>query len=214
MNINDLQHKLTEELAFLRRYEEELRYEDDPRRQQAMRREIEGTKTTIRGLQAQLAELGVDVDDPEDEEKPNNRIPSTLPPQPYFFGRQKELESIAQAISPEARTWGALIDGPGGIGKTALAVRAGHLAPADNFDRKIFLSAKIRELTPKGEQKLEDFMLPNYMDLLAELARELGDETLAQHAPNERANAVRRALADVRALIIIEAIADADEYFQ
>lgn len=204
MNINDLHSKLTDELAFLRRYEEELRYEDDPRRQQAMRREIEGTKTTIRGLQAQLAELGVDVDDPEDEEKPNNAIPSSLPPQPYFFGREKELESIAQAISPEARTWGALIDGPGGIGKTALAVRAGHLAPDADFDRKIFLSAKIRELTPKGEQKLEDFMLPNYMDLLAELARELGDETLAQLAPNERANAVRRALADVRALIIID----------
>jgi hypothetical protein len=38
---------------------------------------------------------------------------------PFFFGREKELQSIAEAISPEARTWGALIDGPGGIGKTA-----------------------------------------------------------------------------------------------
>ena len=53
---------------------------------------------------------------------------STLPTQPYFFGREKELAIIADAISPEARTWGVLIDGPGGIGKTALAIRAGHLA--------------------------------------------------------------------------------------
>ena len=143
--------------------------------------------------------------------KHDNGIPSTLPPQPFFFGREKELASIAEAISPEARTWGALIDGPGGIGKTALAVRSGHLAPAADFDRKIFLSAKIRELTPKGEQKLEDFMLPNYMALLAELARELGDETLAQQAPNERANAVRRALADVRVLIIIDNLETFDE---
>ena len=30
---------------------------------------------------------------------------STLPPQPYFFGREAELTSIAEAISPEARTW-------------------------------------------------------------------------------------------------------------
>jgi tetratricopeptide (TPR) repeat protein len=211
MNINDLQRKLTDEQAFLRRYEEELGHEDDPRRQQAMRREIENTKTTIKGLQTQLAELGVEVEATEEAEKPHNSIPSTLPPQPFFFGREKELASIAQAISPEARTWGALIDGPGGIGKTALAVRAGHLAPDADFDRKIFLSAKIRELTPKGEQKLEDFMLPNYMALLAELARELGDETLAQYPPNERANAVRRTLAGVRVLIIIDNLETFDE---
>lgn len=129
---------------------------------------------------------------------------STLPPQPYFFGREKELASIAQAISPEARTWGALIDGPGGIGKTALAVRAGHLAPDADFDRKIFLSAKARELTSKGERKLEDFMLPNYMALLAELAHELGEPNLAKIPPNERANTMRRALTNARVLLIID----------
>jgi nucleoside phosphorylase/tetratricopeptide (TPR) repeat protein len=129
---------------------------------------------------------------------------STLPPLPYFFGRKKELDIIAEAISPEARTWGALIDGPGGIGKTALAIRAGHLAPAAHFERKIFLSAKVRELTPAGEQNLEDFMLPNYMALLTELARELGQENIAQIDPNQRANAVRRLLASVRALIVID----------
>jgi len=129
---------------------------------------------------------------------------STLPHQPYFFGREDELKKIAEAISPEARTWGALIDGPGGIGKTALAIRAGHLAPAAHFERKIFLSAKIRELSPTGEQALQDFMLPNYMALLVELARELGEETIEQITPDERANAVRRALAQTRALIVID----------
>jgi len=136
--------------------------------------------------------------------EPRKPVHSSLPPQPYFFGREKELEIIAAAISPEARTWGALIDGPGGIGKTALAIRAGHLAPAAHFERKIFLSAKVRELTSAGEQKLEDFTLPDYMALLTELARELGEENIAQIDPNERASAVRRALADVCALIIID----------
>lgn len=211
MEISELQRKLTDEQAFLRNYEEQLRHEDDLRRRQAIQAKIESAKITIKGIQAQLAEQGVAVEATEEEEKHHNSIPSTLPPQPFFFGRAKELASIAGAISPEARTWGALIDGPGGIGKTALAVRSGHLAPAADFDRKIFLSAKIRELTPKGEQKLEDFMLPNYMALLAELARELGDETLAQHAPNERANAVRRTLADVRVLIIIDNLETFDE---
>ncbi|MBC8449437.1 MAG: tetratricopeptide repeat protein [Chloroflexi bacterium] len=131
-------------------------------------------------------------------------VHSTLPSQPYFFGRQKELGIIAEAISPEARTWGALIDGPGGIGKTALAIRAGRLAPAAHFERKMFLSAKVRELTPAGEQELPDFMLPNYVALLTELARELGEAHIAQMDPNQRANAVRRALAGKRALIVID----------
>ena len=138
-------------------------------------------------------------------------LKSSLPSQPYFFGREKELDSIAEAIAPEARTWGALIDGPGGIGKTALAIRAGHLAPAAHFARKIYLSAKIRQLTPAGEEKLEDFMLPNYLDLLKELAMELGEADIAKSDPNERANAVRRALAGARALIVIDNLETFDE---
>jgi nucleoside phosphorylase/tetratricopeptide (TPR) repeat protein len=141
----------------------------------------------------------------------SQRSRSTLPNQPYFFGREKELAIIADALSPESRSWGALIDGPGGIGKTALAIRAGHLAPDEHFSDKIFLSAKKRELTPSGEQPLEDFALPNYIDLLSELARELGEEDIARTPPNERANAVRRALADKNALIIIDNVETFDE---
>lgn len=133
-----------------------------------------------------------------------NIVYFSIPHQPYFFGRKKELEIIAGAICPEARTWGALIDGPGGIGKTALAIKAGHDAPVENFPLKIFLSAKIRQLTPKGEEELKDFMLPNYQDLLKELGKEIGEDRLEMVDPNERSNEVRRALAGKRALIIID----------
>jgi hypothetical protein len=129
---------------------------------------------------------------------------STLPHQPYFFGRDQELALIAEAISPDARTWGALIDGPGGIGKTALAVRAAHLASAEHFPRKIFLSAKARELLPSGGQPLPDFMLPNYIALLAELARDLDELAIAQGDPDGRAAALRRVLAGQRALLVID----------
>ncbi len=136
---------------------------------------------------------------------------SELPHQPYFFGREEELARIADALSPEARGWGVLIDGPGGVGKTELAIRAGHLASDKQFHTKIFLSAKARELTPQGVQLLEDFLLPNYMELLTELARELGEDSLAKIDPNERANALRRALADRHALLIIDNLETFDE---
>ena len=129
---------------------------------------------------------------------------STLPHQPYFFGRKKELETIVDGIAPEARTWGALIDGPGGIGKTALAVRAGHLASVQQFPLKLFLSAKVRELTPAGEQPLTDSMLPGFQELLKELARELGDGDIERVKPDERAKIIRSALADRHALLVID----------
>jgi nucleoside phosphorylase/tetratricopeptide (TPR) repeat protein len=131
-------------------------------------------------------------------------VQSTLPHLPYFFGREKELATIAEAIHPDARTWGALIDGPGGIGKTSLAIRAGHLAPTEHFSIKIFLSAKVRELTPLGERKLEDFMLPNFAILLSELARELGEDRIEQVELSERVKIIRLALTKVHALLIID----------
>ena len=138
-------------------------------------------------------------------------IHDNLPHQPYFFGREDELRRIEEALDLESAGWGVLIDGAGGIGKTALAIRAGLSVSSKHFSFRIFLSAKTRELTPQGEQTLEDFQLPNYMALLAELARELGEDEIAKGNPNERANAVRRALADRHALILIDNLETLDE---
>jgi len=129
---------------------------------------------------------------------------STLPNQPYFFGRERELAIIADAISPESRTWGALIDGPGGIGKTALAIRAGHLAPTSLFERKIFITAKVRELTPEGEKPLVDFSRDNYFSMLNELALELGEGGIPRLVPDERANPLRMAMAGKKTLIVFD----------
>ena len=129
---------------------------------------------------------------------------STLPHQEFFIGRDKELEIIKEALSPERRAWGALIDGPGGIGKTALAIKAAHDAPTELFDRKIFITAKVRELTAEGEKKLTDFTRPTYLAMLDELGKELGEENISRLAPDERADALRLALAGKKALIVFD----------
>lgn len=161
---------------------------------------IEHEEAEIASLRAQLGQAA----DPKTAQ-------SNLPRQPYFFGREQELAEIAAALAPDSRTWGVLIDGPGGIGKTALAVRAGHLAPPTQFPRKIFLSAKVRELTPAGEQPLEDYMLPNFMALLTELARELGDDSIGKTDPAQRPKIVRELLARERALLLIDNLETFDE---
>ena len=99
--------------------------------------------------------------------------PNNLPRLQPFFGRENELAAIREALDPENRTWGALIDGPGGMGKTSLAVRAAYDCPPGQFQRIIFVSVKDRELDDEGVRKLTGFILPGLLEMLNELAREL-----------------------------------------
>ncbi len=133
---------------------------------------------------------------------PKQPTHSTLPNQSIFFGRAQELEIIRTALSPDSRTWGALIDGPGGIGKTALAICAGHRAEGFNF--KIFITAKVRELTAEGEARLTDFTRPTYLAMLDELGKEVGADGLEKLPPDERPNQLRLALAGKQALVIFD----------
>ena len=85
-------------------------------------------------------------------------------PQPEYMtliGRSAELETIHRLLGANARPWIVLIDGIGGIGKTALALEAARAycrPPAgstdDNyFEYVIWVSAKTEILTADGVHK-------------------------------------------------------------
>jgi tetratricopeptide (TPR) repeat protein len=131
-------------------------------------------------------------------------IPNNLPRLQSFFGREKELAIIADALTPQRRTWGALIDGPGGIGKTSLAIRAAELVPDGSFHRILFLSAKERELTPDGKKKLTGFVLPGYLEMLNEIARQLKVDKFVEKPEDDRARILLDALAGEHALLILD----------
>ena len=138
------------------------------------------------------------------DKKPNTSIPNNLPRLQYFFGREADLKKIAAALAPDARGWGALIDGPGGIGKTSLAIRAAELVPPGRFRRIIFLSAKERELTADGQRALGNFVVPGYLEMLSAIARELGKPELTKSPETERAEVVLRELREVDVLLLLD----------
>ncbi|MGE0885115.1 MAG: tetratricopeptide repeat protein [Blastocatellales bacterium] len=131
-------------------------------------------------------------------------IPNNLPRLQYFFGREAELKKIADSLAEDARGWGALIDGPGGIGKTSLAIRAAELVPAGRFRRIIFLSSKKGELTADGQRSLGNFVVPGYLEMLNAIARELDKPDIAKTTEEERAEAVLRALRDADVLLLLD----------
>ena len=131
-------------------------------------------------------------------------IPHNLPTLQPFFGREDELKKIADALDPDSRTWGALIDGPGGMGKTSLAVRAAYDASPDVFEKIIFISLKTRELDDDGERDLSGFILSGLVELLNELAHELGCPNIAKAPEDRRPRLLHDALRRTQTLLVLD----------
>ncbi len=129
---------------------------------------------------------------------------STLPGRRPFFGRTEELRTIARYLLPEDRSWGVVLDGPGGMGKTALALEAAHRAPAEHFPLKLWITAKTRELLPEGERPLRDHRVESYHALLNEIGLALGRDDIPKAVPEVRPQLVRHALASYRALLVLD----------
>lgn len=129
---------------------------------------------------------------------------STLPARRPFFGRQKDLERIAKYLRPDDRSWGVVLDGPGGMGKTSLALEAAYRAPAEVYPLKLWITAKNRELLPHGEHRLTDHHVDDFHAMLSELGRALGRDDIPKAIPEERPNLVRHALANYRALLVLD----------
>jgi hypothetical protein len=160
-----------------------------------------------------LERLAVNEGKPKDHytasTAPTNRpaktsTPNNLPRLQPFFGRTEELKQIDEALDPESRTWGALIDGPGGMGKTSLAVRAAYDCPPGQFQRIIFVSVKDRELDDDGVRTLGGFVLPGFLEMLNELARELGQPDITKAPEDQRIRLLLDALRPTQALLILD----------
>ncbi|HEV8025818.1 MAG TPA: metallophosphoesterase, partial [Stellaceae bacterium] len=129
---------------------------------------------------------------------------STLPARRPFFGRKAGLEKIAKYLLPDDRSWGVVLDGPGGVGKTSLAIEAAHGAPAEHFPLKLWITAKSRELHPEGESRLTDHRVDDYYGLLNELGLSLGREDIPRAPPEERPALIRHALTQHKALLVVD----------
>jgi tetratricopeptide (TPR) repeat protein len=140
----------------------------------------------------------------ESGDTPPTSIPHNLPSLQPFFGREDELRKIADALDPESRIWGALIDGPGGMGKTSLAVRAAYDVSPDRFDKIVFISLKPRELDDDGVRDLSGFLISGLAELLNELARELNRADIAKVSEDQRPRLLLDALRGTKTLLILD----------
>lgn len=130
--------------------------------------------------------------------------PDNLPRRPAFFGRSQEMIRVLHALSPEERGWGVVIDGIGGIGKTALAMEAAYRCKEQKlFEAFIFISAKQKSLAPSGI-KVESPAATTLNDFINETARVMGQSGIAKLENAVKRQALLKSLQSMRALLIYD----------
>jgi hypothetical protein len=143
LRLQDLADNIRKDLNLLKAYEDELRYETDPRRLAMYRREIERQRESLTRSQQEYDELQKQVtgvpsaymvdtadllqqmdaklDDVQELQPPIWNVPHHR--NPNFTGRKGILKELRLALtSGEPAAWKQAITGMGGVGKTQLAV--------------------------------------------------------------------------------------------
>ncbi|MEV4840390.1 BTAD domain-containing putative transcriptional regulator [Nonomuraea sp. NPDC049486] len=148
---------------------------------------------------AHVALLGGDLPVPGPPLPPVCLLPYDLPD---FTGRQAELDRITTVLSAEADiTSTVAICGMPGVGKTALAVRAGHLLRSRFPDGQLFADVN----GPDGRPAEVAQVLGRWLRVLGEQPNAIPD------GQQERAELLRARLAGRRVLIVLDNVADAGQ---
>lgn len=194
-------------------------------RAEAMVRELRGLRAELQqGMLSLVQELG---------EQQKLLAAATLPALPAppkvfhnlpnpdyvrFVGRETELARLKQLLAPENRTWVIVIDGIGGIGKSALALETAHrylqefdsLPERERFQAIIWVSAKTAVLTADGIA-LRKHATRTLEDIYTTVAVTLQREDITRAGSEEQSQIVCQALTRQRTLLIVDNLETIDD---
>ncbi|WP_202875383.1 AfsR/SARP family transcriptional regulator [Kribbella albertanoniae] len=132
------------------------------------------------------------VADQRSDEQPRRTVPSQLPAAPAdFTGREKEAAALADALSAGASMPIAVVSGPGGSGKSALAIHVTHRTMERYPDGQFYV-----ELRGTSETPAEPW------EVLGRILRQLG--VVPAESLEERVADYRSLLAGQRVLVVLD----------
>ena len=133
-----------------------------------------------------------------------------------FFGRDNERQEILEHLD-HPRAWITIIDGIGGVGKTALALncaentRDASLSGAADFENVIWASAKTEKLTPTGISQVQ----PSFTDLRSLIKTIFDVAGFRDYETNDDVALAKEILAISKTLLVLdnlETVSDPEVY--
>jgi tetratricopeptide (TPR) repeat protein/transcriptional regulator with XRE-family HTH domain len=126
-------------------------------------------------------------------------VPGQLPPDPWdFAGREGEVARLMRFLGDGPAAGAAVVSGPPGVGKTALAVHVAHRLRPRFRDGQLFVDLRGTEARPAEPA-----------DVLASLLRSLGAAPAAMPAEvDERRTLLRTVVADLAVLFVLDNAVD------
>lgn len=167
------------------------------------------SSTTSLSVQLVQNEKAAEQDRSTEELAVRTNLPQ--PEHSFFVGRERELDSLIQKLLPSDRTWLVLIDGVGGVGKTALAIEVARrlLGMAETngrplYEAAIWASAKRDVLTADGIRPRHSDM-STLRDLYVAICTVLEHSDILRLPEPEQRLAVRELLSgDRRVLLVVD----------
>lgn len=202
----NLESGIQDTLDLIKQYEEKRRLADDPKEQRDCERQIADLRHLLEEYQAELTELE------EASELQRTLWPSSIPDERYYLlpGREQHLGQLLKALQDAEGPPVVVIDGLGGIGKTAIAVELARRALYQgSFEGAVGDSAKQEilvggEIVPVGEAMLD-------LDrLLDAISRQLGHWEIPTLKMEEKRAAISHLLHQHRYLVLVDNLETAE----
>lgn len=202
----DLQDNIRQTLELIKEYEEKRRLSDEPKQQRDSERQLADLRRLLQEYGAELTEL----------QKVTQPIgttwPASIPDERYYTlpSREQILEDLLITLQDSQGTAVIVIDGLGGMGKTALAAELARRALAKGwFTGLVGDSAKQEILTGGQIVQLKEATL-DFDSLLNGIARQLGQWEIPTLSKEEKGQALTRLLRQNKYLVMVDNLETAE----
>lgn len=202
----DLQSSIRKTLDLIREYEDRRRLSDDPKEQRNCERQLADLRRLLQEYNAELAELE------KSTRSTGTTWPANIPDERYYAlpTREQVLQELLATLPDSQGAAVIVIDGLGGLGKTALAVELARRALAQGmFAGLVGDSAKQETLAGDQTVQVKEASL-DFDNLLNAIARQLERWEIPTLNKEEKVAALTRLLREKRYLVMVDNLETAE----
>jgi len=196
----DLETSIQETLDLIKQYEDKRRLSDEPKEQRDSERQIADLRKLLAEYQAELASLEAAT------EPPASLWPPNIPDERYYPlpGRERELDQLLATLQDSDGPPVVVIEGLGGLGKTALAVELARRALRRGMFEGVVGDSAKQEVFAGGEiVQVRDATL-DLDSLLDAIARQLGRWEISTLKEEEKRATLAHLLRQHRYLVLVD----------